>query len=338
MPHDATAQAEAAAAAAEAEAAAAAAEADAATATAAAHAAAEVVRLAADHATEAELTASDLAAAAAAVAATGAVATAAAADAAAAAAAAVGLTAAPPVAAVVEMSANGQDYSDSGLPFTFYGRLPAQLSPPLAVPPLPLVGHVGGGTVVRLAGYGLAGAGAPRCSFYPDAGAGVITFSLTAGGTADGFVRAAYASALVLLLDVPEINLQIDEIEIDEITPASLRLTALIHVAGRASSEALVALRTLACTTADASDACAGASFNPYPYPYPYPCPCHCLCPCPCPCPYPYPYPNQVVPPPQCSALETAWPWRRWSRRPSQPTVVSRSMARSMAQTARCCA
>ena len=179
MPHDAAAQAEAAAAAAEAEAAAVTAEADAATATAEAGAAAEVVRLAADYVTEAELTASDLAAAAAAVAATDAAATAAAADAAAAAAAAVGLTTAPPVAAVVEMSANGQDYSDSGLPFTFYGRLPSQLSPPLAVPPLPLVGHVGGGTLVRLAGYGLAGAGSPRCAFYPDAGAGVVTFSLT---------------------------------------------------------------------------------------------------------------------------------------------------------------
>ena len=63
---------------------------------------------------------------------------------------------------VVEVSANGQDYSDSGLRFTFYGRLPAQRSPPLAVPPLPLVGPVGGGTLLRLAGYGLPGAGAPR--------------------------------------------------------------------------------------------------------------------------------------------------------------------------------
>ena len=86
------------------------------------------------------------------------------ATAAAAAAAAVGLAAAPPVPSVVEVSANGQDYSDSGLRFTFYGRLPAQRSPPLAVPPLPLVGPVGGGTLLRLAGYGLPGAGAPRCA------------------------------------------------------------------------------------------------------------------------------------------------------------------------------
>ena len=237
MPHDATAQAQAAAAAAEAEAAAVTAGEEAAIATAAAHAAADVVRLAAELVTEAELTASDLAAAAA--------------------AAAVGLTAAPPVAAVVEMSANGQDYSDSGLPFTFYGRLPAQLSPPLAVPPLPLVGHVGGGTLVRLAGYGLPGAGSPRCAFYPDESAGVVTFSLTVGGTVAGFVRSTYASALVLLLDVPEVDLQIEEIEIEEVTPASISVTALLHVAGRASSEAMLLLRTLVCATALA---CADAS------------------------------------------------------------------------------
>ena len=257
MPHDATAQAQAAAAAAEAEAAAVTAGEEAAIATAAAHAAADVVRLAAELVTEAELTASDLAAAAAAAAAADAVATAAAADAAAAAAAAVGLTAAPPVAAVVEMSANGQDYSDSGLPFTFYGRLPAQLSPPLAVPPLPLVGHVGGGTLVRLAGYGLPGAGSPRCAFYPDESAGVVTFSLTVGGTVAGFVRSTYASALVLLLDVPEVDLQIEEIEIEEVTPATISVTALLHVAGRASSEAMLLLRTLVCATALA---CADAS------------------------------------------------------------------------------
>ena len=78
----------------------------------------------------------------------------------------------------------------------------------------------------------------------------------------------------MLVLEAPGVELQVDEIEIEEIDPASFGLIARIHVAGRGAPEAhaMGALRTLVCAT---SPTCALASANPNPhsYPYPYPTP-----------------------------------------------------------------
>ena len=109
-------------------------------------------------------------------------------------------------------------------------------------------------------------------------------FRLTVAGSVGGFARASYASALVLVLATPGVELQVDEIEIEEIDPASFGLTTRIHVAGRGTPEAhaMGALRTLVCAT---TPTCAHASANPNPHSYPYPTPT----------PTPHPHPHLVL-------------------------------------------
>ena len=63
-----------------------------------------------------------------------------------------------------------------------------------------------------------------------------------------GFVRATYAAALALLLDVPQVNLVLEEVDLEQVAPASVRVAALIRVG--AGVEAMVALRTLVCANA----------------------------------------------------------------------------------------
>ena len=103
----------------------------------------------------------------------------------------------------------------------------------------------------------------------------------------------------MLVLEAPGVELQIDEIEIEEIDPASFGLIASIHVAGRGAPEAhaMGALRTLVCAT---TPTCALASANPNPHSYP------CPDPTPTPNPHPHPHPSagphQVRAPPRYSA------------------------------------
>ena len=70
----------------------------------------------------------------------------------------------------------------------------------------------------------------------------------------------------MLVLEAPGVELQLGEIEIEEIDPASFGLIARIHVAGRGAPEAhaMGALRTLVCAT---TPTCALASANPDPTP-----------------------------------------------------------------------